>query len=115
MPGDPELLFDGLTDATRTIALAHGAGAGMDSPFMEFFATGLGRRGFRVVRFEFPYKAGERGTGKKKPPDSEPVLRETWLKVVSMLGPMRHLGHFHRGGPDPVRFADQALPGETLS
>src|SRR5262249_14451098 len=74
-------------DASRTIALAHGAGAGMDSPFMEFFATGLARRGFRVVRFEFPYKAGERGTGKKKPPDREPVLRQTWLKVVAMLGP----------------------------
>src|SRR5262249_2789023 len=87
LPGDPALLSDGPTDAARTIALAHGAGAGMDSPFMEFFATGLGRRGFRVVRFEVLYTAGERGTGKKKPPDRAPVLRETWLNVVGMLGP----------------------------
>jgi predicted alpha/beta-hydrolase family hydrolase len=30
--------------------------------------------------------ASQRRTGKKKPPDREPVLRETWLKVVQMLG-----------------------------
>jgi predicted alpha/beta-hydrolase family hydrolase len=86
LPADPELLFDGPTDASRTIVLAHGAGAGMDSPFMEFFATGLAKRGFRVVRFEYPYMASKRVTGKQKPPDREPVLRETWLKVVNMLG-----------------------------
>jgi predicted alpha/beta-hydrolase family hydrolase len=58
----------------------------MDSPFMEFFATGLGKRGVRVVRFEFPYMASKRVAGKKKPPDREPVLRETWLNVVRVLG-----------------------------
>ena len=30
--------------------------------------------------------ASKRVTGKKKPPDREPVLRETWLRVVEMLG-----------------------------
>ena len=86
MPADPELLFDGHADGARTIALAHGAGAGMDSPFMDFFATGLGKRGFRVVRFEYPYMTAQRITGQRKPPDREPVLRETWLKVVEKLG-----------------------------
>jgi predicted alpha/beta-hydrolase family hydrolase len=91
LPADPELLFDGPTDASRTVVLAHGAGAGMDSPFLAFFATGLGERGVRVVRFEFPYMAMQRSTGKKKPPDRKPVLRETWLKVVEAL---------HRDSPD---------------
>jgi predicted alpha/beta-hydrolase family hydrolase len=85
LPADPELLFDGPTDATRTIALAHGAGAGMDAPFMDFFAKGLGKRGFRVVRFEYPYMASKRATAKQQPPDREPVLRETWSKVVEIL------------------------------
>jgi predicted alpha/beta-hydrolase family hydrolase len=86
VPADPELLFEGPTDAQRTIALAHGAGAGMTTPFMEFFAQGIGQRGFRVARFEFPYMAAQWSAGKRKPPDREPVLRETWLTVVSMLG-----------------------------
>jgi hypothetical protein len=70
-------LLDGTAKATTTIVPAHGAGAPMDSPFMEFFAKGLGKQGFRVVRFEYPYMASKRVTGKGKPPDREPVLRET--------------------------------------
>jgi len=66
--------------------LAHGAGAGMDTAFMNFFAMGLSDRGFRVVRFEFPYMTAKRVTGKSKPPDREPMLRETWLKVVEKVG-----------------------------
>jgi predicted alpha/beta-hydrolase family hydrolase len=85
LPADPEFLFDGPTYAAKTIALAHGAGAAMDSPFMEFFAKRLGKHGFRVARFEFPYMAAKRATGQGKPPDREPVLRETWLKVVRKL------------------------------
>jgi len=57
MSATPELLFAGPADAKRTIALAHGAGAGRDTPFLDAFATGLGLRGFRVARFEFPYMA----------------------------------------------------------
>ena len=86
VPADPELLFDGPSDAPWTVVLAHGAGAGMDTPFMDFFAKGLAERGFRSVRFEFPYMAARRTNGKQKPPDREPVLRETWLEVVNLLG-----------------------------
>jgi predicted alpha/beta-hydrolase family hydrolase len=86
VPTDPKLLFNGPITAERTIALAHGAGVAMDSPFMEFFATKLGERGFRVARFEFPYMASKRATGQQKRPDREPVLRETWVKVIGMLG-----------------------------
>jgi predicted alpha/beta-hydrolase family hydrolase len=86
LANDPELLINGPESAATTIALAHGAGAGMDTPFMEFFATGLAKRGYRVARFEFAYMASKRLTGKGKPPDRATVLRETWLKVVNMLG-----------------------------
>ena len=53
----PQYLFDGPKDAPLTIALAHGAGAPMDSPFMQAFADGLAEKGFRVARFDFPYMA----------------------------------------------------------
>jgi predicted alpha/beta-hydrolase family hydrolase len=71
---NPELRFDGPVGASRTVALAHGAGARMDSPFMASFAKGLAKRGFRVVRIEYPYMASKRVTGKPKPPDREAVL-----------------------------------------
>ena len=82
----PELLLDDASDASTTVVLAHGAGAGMATPFMDFFAGGLAAQGFRAARFEFPYMASYRQTGKKKPPDRESVLRETWLRIVDTLG-----------------------------
>ena len=53
---------------------------------MKFFARALASEDFRVVRFEFPYMASKRTTGKQKPPDREPVLRETWMRVIEMVG-----------------------------
>ena len=82
-------LTDGPAKADCTIALAHGAGLPMDSPFMEHIACGLAENGYRVVRFEFPYMADRRTHGTKKPPNREPVLRETWLEVIRSLGPER--------------------------
>ncbi|MCR4379386.1 MAG: alpha/beta fold hydrolase [Rhodospirillales bacterium] len=83
--GLPHLLIDGPDDAPFTIALAHGAGAAMDSPFMQAFAEGLAARGLRCVRFEFPYMAARRVDGKKRPPDRAPVLIETWRTVIAHL------------------------------
>ena len=81
-----DLLIDGPADARWTIALAHGAGAGMDTEFMGEFAEGLAARGLRVVRFEFPYMAARRRGGRRGPPDREPVLRQSWLEVIGELG-----------------------------
>lgn len=82
----PDFLIIGPETSKTTIALAHGAGAAMDSPFMAAFADGLARRGFRVARFEFPYMAGRRTTGRKRPPDRAPVLIETWNAVIRHFG-----------------------------
>jgi hypothetical protein len=108
MATDPKLLIDGPKDAPRTIALAHGAGAGMDTPFMNFFAEELAEEGFRVVRFEFPYMVERRKTGKGGPPDSEPVLRKTWLRVVEMLGDGVVIGGKSMGGRIASMIADEA-------
>jgi predicted alpha/beta-hydrolase family hydrolase len=102
-------LFDGPTAAARTIALAHGAGAAMDTPFMTFFARSLADHGYRVARFEFPYLASFRETGKKRPPDREPVLRATWLRVVELLGHERLvIGGKSMGGRIASLIADKA-------
>jgi hypothetical protein len=81
-----DYLVDGPDGADATIALAHGAGAPMDSPFMNRVAAGLGSRGFRVVRFEFPYMAKRRQGGKRGAPDRPAVLLERWKEVVGSLG-----------------------------
>jgi len=106
---DPELLLDGPSDAGLTVALAHGAGAAMDTPFMGFFARGLAGQGYRVVRFEFPYMAARRQSGKGGPPDREPVLRQTWLSVVNILKPKRLvIGGKSMGGRVASMVADEA-------
>ena len=66
-----------------TLVLAHGAGAPMDSPFMNAMAAGLAAGGVRVVRFEFPYMRRRRETGERRPPDREPALRAAWLAVIA--------------------------------
>ncbi len=105
----PEFIFDGPHDAPLTIALAHGAGAPMDTPFMDAFASGLGKHGLRVARFEFPYMAERRNTGKKRPPNSATVLIETWAAVIDELGPENLvIGGKSMGGRIASMVADDA-------
>ena len=46
-------LTTGPDDAQATLLLAHGAGAPMDSAFMNQMAALLAERRIRVIRFEF--------------------------------------------------------------
>lgn len=82
-------LDDGPANARVAILLAHGAGAGMDSPFMDAAAKGLAARGVRVLRFEFPYMAARRVSGKKRPPDRMPILREAFRAAAGEAGASR--------------------------
>jgi len=66
-----------------TLLLAHGAGAGMDSPFLEQLAQELARREIRTLRFDFPYMARARAEGKRRPPNPAPVLLTHWRSVVA--------------------------------
>ena len=103
------LVFDGPDGADLTIALAHGAGAPMDSPFMATIAAGLARAGLRVARFEFPYMRKRRIDGTRRPPDRAPVLLETWRAVIATLGPGRLvIGGKSLGGRIASMLADQA-------
>lgn len=72
--------------ATPTLVLTHGAGGPMDDPVLETIARGVAAAGVRVARFEFPYMAARRADGKRRPPDRQPVLLDTWRAVVAELG-----------------------------
>ena len=104
-----ELLLEGPAGAAHTIVLAHGAGAPMDSPFMNRVSAGLAARGLRVARFEFPYMARRRAEGKRGAPDREPVLRGRWKEIVERLGggPRLVVGGKSLGGRIASMIADE--------
>lgn len=61
---------------------AHGAGAPMDSDFMQTVAALLVARGVGVVRFEFPYMVERRETGKRRPPNKMDVLLDCYKAQI---------------------------------
>lgn len=108
---DPgELLVDGPREARWTIALAHGAGAPMDSPFMNHIARGLGQNGHRVLRFEFDYMQRRRLGRRRGPPDSAERLIERWHAVIDSIDDRRWLviGGKSLGGRIASMVADEA-------
>ncbi|MEE1920535.1 alpha/beta family hydrolase [Pseudomonas sp. 148P] len=70
------------------LILAHGAGAPMDSGFMEDMAQRLAGQGLAVLRFEFPYMAERRVSGGKRPPNPQAVLLESWREVWREVRPL---------------------------
>ena len=60
-------------DPRATIVVAHGAGSGMDHPFLVGFTRAMNDEGIATLRFNFPYiEAGRRS------PDRAPVAIQTW-------------------------------------
>ena len=105
-------MIDGPPDAQATLLLAHGAGAPMDSPFMAAMAGGLAQRGWRVVRFEFPYMAQRRLDGKQRAPDRLPKLLDAFRQQVAALqgqGPLV-IGGKSMGGRIASLLVDELAP-----
>lgn len=102
-----EFLTDGPGDAAATLILAHGAGAPMDSEFMNVVAAGIAAAGIRVLRFEFPYMRVRRDTGKARPPDREAILLDTWRTAVRECGGTPFIGGKSMGGRMASMVADE--------
>ncbi len=109
MSGEIELLVEGPEDAASTVVLAHGAGAPMDSPFMNRVSAGLASRGIRVARFEFAYMAKRRTEGRRGAPDRQPALCARWKDVIAQLGggPRVVIGGKSMGGRIASMVADE--------
>jgi len=103
-------LTDGPADSPHLFLFAHGAGGAMDSPFMTEVARGMGERGIRVVRFEFPYMAARREGKKSGAPDRQPVLLDAWRRVIDEHGGGARLfvGGKSLGGRMASMVADEA-------
>lgn len=79
---DGRLVTEPAAPPPGVLLLAHGAGAPMDSPFMAAMAEGLAACGWRVVRFEFPYMARSRLSGRRSAPDRLPTLEQAFREQV---------------------------------
>ena len=88
--------------AVAALVVAHGAGAGMDHPFLVGFCRAMGEAGVATLRFNFPYI--ERG---RRSPDSERVLRETWTAAFGDAS--------DRAGKRPVLAGGKSLGGRIAS
>src|SRR5262245_14506053 len=79
-------LHTGPQDAPARFLCAHGAGAGMETPFLKTFAALLAERGIATVRFEFAYMAARTQGGPKKPPPKAERLVDEYRAAVAAAG-----------------------------
>lgn len=63
--------------ARACYVLAHGAGAGMEHPFMSAVAAGLAERGIGTLRYQFPYME----VGRKRP--DPPALAQAVVRAAA--------------------------------
>jgi hypothetical protein len=85
-----------------TIVVAHGAGAGMDHPFLVGFAGACLEEGIAALRFNFPYvESGRRS------PDPEGVLRDAWRAAFEAAS--------DRADGGPVWASGKSLGGRIAS
>ena len=84
------------------LVLAHGAGAGMEHPFMEALAAGLAAHGMASFRYQFPYT--ERGS---KRPDPPALLEATVRSAVEAAAAL--------AGPQPLFAGGKSMGGRMTS
>ena len=85
-----------------TIVVAHGAGAGMDHPFLVGFTRACLEEGMATMRFNFPYiESGRRS------PDTEAVLRDAWRAAFDAARKRRK--------KEPVWASGKSLGGRLAS
>lgn len=89
-------------DPFATLAVAHGAGAGMEHPFIAGFARACVGEGLATLRFNFPYfEAGRRS------PDPEGALRDAWRAAFEAAA--------ERSAGRPIWASGKSLGGRIAS
>ena len=87
------ILINGPKEAKNILLLAHGAGAPMDSLFMNTISDGLNKNGIITIRFEFPYMAKKR-LGKNTFPDKFDELCTFYNKIylnIKKINPNKNI------------------------
>jgi uncharacterized protein len=86
------ILENGKRDVSCRLILAHGAGAGITSPFLAKVADLISRHDIAVTRFEFDYMAARRTGGSKRPPARAETLLSEYREVVRSVAGRRKRG-----------------------
>ena len=98
-------------EARACYVLAHGAGAGMEHPFMGAIANGLAERGVATLRYQFPYM--EHGS---KRPDTPKLAQATVRAAVAEASRrLPELALFAGGKSFGGRMTSQAQAASPLS
>lgn len=71
--------------ARAHLILAHGAGAGLESEFMQEMGAAIAAHDIAVWLFNFPYMEKAKLLGKKRPPDRAPVLLDAWQSAIEAV------------------------------
>lgn len=71
--------------ASLLLVLGHGAGAGMQHPFMEAIATRLASRGMATFRYQFPYM--EKRSGRPDPPAIATATVRAAVEAAQLAAP----------------------------
>lgn len=107
--GELSVAFDGNEDARTLLVLAHGAGGDLSGEFMAYFAGNLGNEDLLVCRFNFRY-----AELKKKAPDRQAVLEDTYRAVVEAIRAERKQQRLIVGGKSMgCRIASQVAASGT--
>jgi predicted alpha/beta-hydrolase family hydrolase len=94
--------WSAVRDARAVLVVAPGAGGTMQHPFLVGFTRALNDQAIATLRFNFPYQeAGRRS------PDTEPVLRDTWLAAFEWA--------VAQAGPSSVLVGGKSLGGRIAS
>jgi predicted alpha/beta-hydrolase family hydrolase len=95
--------------STPRLLLAHGAGAPMDSSFMNTIADKIAAADVEVIRFEFEYMAKRREDGRRRGPDRAPKLIARFKEVLDLVGPADEvvIGGKSMGGRIASMIADE--------
>lgn len=90
--------------AFATLVLAHGAGAGMEHPFLSGFTRALNDDGVATLRFNFPYREAGR-----KFPDRAPAAIAAWRAAMDTARTRS------QSGAEPVWAAGKSFGGRMAS
>jgi predicted alpha/beta-hydrolase family hydrolase len=109
-------LITGQSDAAVRFLCAHGAGAGMETPFLKSVAELLAERGVATYRFEFAYMAARRQGARKPPPKAERLMDEYRAAVAAVpAGASLIIGGKSMGGRVASLVADELFVAGRIS